>query len=141
MKIIKVLKFPFSYELRTKVYVKLSCKNNFYNFIFKNKLSKRGIFIPKNLKCKNLFFPHPFNIIIGKKAKIGDNVRIYHNVTIGQKNGFYPTIGNNVIIYPNSVIIGDVIIGDNSIIGAGSIVLSSFENNSIVAGNPAKKIN
>ncbi len=141
MKISKIFKFPFSYELRTKAYVQLSCKNKFFNFILKNKLSKRGISIPNNLKCKNLFFPHPFNIIIGKEASIGNNVKIYHNVTIGQKNGKYPKIGDNVIIYPNSILIGDIKIGDNTIIGAGSVVISSFDNDSVIVGNPAKKIN
>ena len=82
MKISKIFKFPFSYELRTKAYVQLSCKNKFFNFILKNKLSKRGISIPNNLKCKNLFFPHPFNIIIGKEASIGNNVKIGANSVI-----------------------------------------------------------
>lgn len=91
-------------------------------------------------------FPHPVGIVIGMKVKIGMNCEIYQNVTIGTKdtsdflNGKYPEIGNNVIIYPNSLIIGDIKIGDNSIIGAGSVVLSDVPPNSIFAGNPAKLI-
>ena len=89
-------------------------------------------------------FPHPIGIVIGLKVVIGKNCEVYQNVTIGTKdtksfeNGKYPKIGNNVIIYPNSIIIGDITIGDNVIIGAGSIVLNDVPGNSIVAGAPAK---
>lgn len=87
--------------------------------------------------------PHPIGIVIGNKVKIGQGCKIYHNVTIGTKetqnfeNGRYPSIGNNVIIYPNSIIIGDISIGDNTIIGAGSIVLNDIPANSIAIGVPA----
>ncbi|WP_418510452.1 serine O-acetyltransferase [Corallibacter sp.] len=93
---------------------------------------------------KKTILPHPFGIVIGYKVKIGKECKIYHNVTIGTKetqdfkNGRYPKIGNKVIIYPNSVVIGNIKIGDNVIIGAGSIVLNDIPSNSIVKGNPAK---
>ena len=95
---------------------------------------------------KKTSFPHPVGIVIGMKVQLGDNCEIYQNVTIGTKNtkefktAKYPKIGNNVIIYPNSIIIGDIEIGDNAIIGAGSIVLDSVPKNAIVAGNPARVI-
>ena len=57
----------------------------------------------------------------------------------GSKYG-YPTIGDNVIIYPNSVIVGNISIGSNVIIGAGSVVVSSVPDNCVIAGNPAKII-
>lgn len=88
--------------------------------------------------CK---FPHPIGIVIVKGVSIGKNCRIFQNVTIGSKNGKIPTIGNNVCIYPNSVIFGDITIGDNAIIGAGAVVLKDVPANAIVAGNPAKIIN
>ena len=90
--------------------------------------------------------PHPVGIVIGMKVEIGMNCKIYQNVTIGTKdikdfkNGKYPKIGNNVTIFPNSVIIGDIKIGDGSQIGAGSIVLKDVPANTIVAGSPARKI-
>jgi serine acetyltransferase len=90
--------------------------------------------------------PHPVGIVIGYKVEIGKGCKIYHNVTIGTKdtndfkNGTYPKIGHNVIIYPNCIILGDISIGDNSIIGAGSIVKESVPANSVAAGNPSKII-
>lgn len=92
---------------------------------------------------KRTIFPHPVGMVIGYKVKIGYGCKIYHNVTIGTKeaqnfkDGRYPKIGNNVIIYPNSIIIGDINIGDNVIIGAGSIVLNDIPSNVVVSGSPA----
>jgi serine acetyltransferase len=96
---------------------------------------------------KQTILPHPIGIVIGYKAKIGYGCKIYHNVTIGTKEtqnfkeGKYPSIGNNVIIYPNSIIIGDISVGDNVIIGAGSIVLDDIPANSIATGVPAAVVN
>lgn len=90
--------------------------------------------------------PHPVGIVIGYKVEMGKGCKIYHNVTIGTKdtknfkNGAYPKIGHNVIIFPNSLILGDISIGDNSIIGPGSIVKESVPANSVAAGNPSKII-
>ena len=98
----------------------------------------------KSLAQARVFFPHPLGIVIGKGVSIGNGCRIYQNVTIGLKNETdtqYPKIGNNVTIYANSIIIGDIVIGDNTIIGASTVVTKSIPPNSIVAGNPAKIIN
>ena len=90
---------------------------------------------------KNLQLVHPYNVIIHPKTEIGKNVTIFNNVTLGsvdrgdQTNT--PIIGNNVVIFPYSVIAGGISIGDNVIVQAGSIVLSSVPENSVVAGNPA----
>ncbi|AEM70407.1 transferase hexapeptide repeat containing protein [Allomuricauda ruestringensis DSM 13258] len=91
-------------------------------------------------------FPHPVGVVIGMKVELGMDCKIYQNVTIGTKdikdfkNGKYPKIGNNVVIFPNSIIIGDIKIGDGSQIGAGSIVLEDVPPYTIVAGSPAKFI-
>ena len=96
----------------------------------------------KLYKQKTLF-PHPVGIVIGIDVSIGKGCIIYQNVTIGTKdtnntiNPKYPKIGNNVIIYPNSIIIGDIEIGDNSIIGAGAVVLNNVPEDCVVVGNPA----
>ena len=103
----------------------------------------RGI---KYVFDKKTIFPHPIGVVIGQKVVLGNNCVIYQNVTIGAKDtdnykeAKYPIIGNNVKIYPNSIIIGDITIGDGAIIGAGSIVLNNVEANTIVAGIPAKFI-
>jgi serine acetyltransferase len=97
-----------------------------------------------NLYKKRTKFPHPVGVVIGFKVNMGYDCIIYQNVTIGTKDttnylfANYPVIGDNVTIYPNAVIIGNISIGDNSIIGAGSIVNSDIPPNSIAYGNPAK---
>jgi serine acetyltransferase len=83
---------------------------------------------------------HPTGIVIAGDAEIGENVHIYQNVTIGNKNGGYPTIGDNVRICAGAAIIGDVHIGDNATVGANAVVLDDVEENTTVAGVPAKKI-
>ena len=88
-------------------------------------------------------FPHPIGIVITKDVVIGKNCVIYQNVTIGKKHRVQDNpamIGDNVRIYANSCIIGEVTIGDNAIIGAGSVVLEDIPANAIAAGNPAKVI-
>ena len=76
-------------------------------------------------------------VVIGK-AKIGENVTIYQNTTIGAKelgsdrSDLFPTIEDNVIIYANCMIIGNITIGKNSIIGAGSFINKDVPANTIV---------
>lgn len=86
---------------------------------------------------KGFWTEHYYGIVIGNNAKVGANCTFYQNVTIGQSRGKYPRIGSNVIIYPNSIVLGDIAIGNNSIILAGSVVLSDVPENTMVGGNPA----
>ena len=93
---------------------------------------------------KNLKIIHQVGVVIASQAHFGNNCTVFQNTTIGMKNGYAPTIGDNVTIYANSVIVGNVHIGNNAQIGAGSIVLKDVPANEIWAGNPArfvKKIN
>ena len=79
-------------------------------------------------------------VVISRLAIIGNDCRIYQHVTIGAGKGGYPIIGNNVTIYANSVVVGNIRIGDNCIIGANSFVNVDVPDNSVYAGVPAKFI-
>lgn len=92
---------------------------------------------------------HPHDIVIGAGSRIGKNVNIYNGVTLGARTLMsidenkdkltrYPTIEDGVTIFPGAKIIGPVTIGKNSIVGANSVVNQSFEENSIIAGSPAR---
>jgi serine O-acetyltransferase len=99
-----------------------------------------------SLLRRGVAFDHPVGIVIAKNAWIGDNCRIWQNVTIGAKDfdscdiTKYPKIGENVKIYAGAVIIGDVRIGNNAVIGANAVVLNDIPENATVAGIPAKLI-
>ena len=69
--------------------------------------------------------------------KIGYNCKIYQNVSIGNKDGGFPTLEDNVTVHANSIVVGNIRIGKNSIIGCGSVVLHDIPANEIWAGNPA----
>jgi len=84
-----------------------------------------------------LHLTHPFMIIIHEYSKIGNNCTIYHECTIGlreHKSLTPPRIGNNVFIGCKSLILGDVFIGDNTRIGAGSIILATTPPCSTITG-------
>ncbi len=82
-------------------------------------------------------FPHELNgIIIAKGSKIGRNVRIFHQVTIGNDDHNHdnvPTIGDDVRIYPGAKIVGKVYIGNRCIIGANAVVTEDVPDDTIVA--------
>ncbi len=85
---------------------------------------------------------HPFGIIIHSKSKIGENVELRHQVTIGKSTAEsgLPIIGNNVSIGAGAKILGEICIGDGSIVGANAVVTKSFPENSVLVGCPAINI-
>lgn len=86
------------------------------------------------------FEHNALGIVISREVSIGTNCKIYQHVTIGAGHGGYPEIGNNVTIYSNSVIVGNIKIGDNCVIGACSFVNTNVPPNSTFVGIPAKNI-
>ena len=79
---------------------------------------------------------HAYGTILNAKV-VGNGCRFVHNVTLGNKKGGVPTIGNNVEFFANSVVVGDITIGDNCVIGPGAVVFKSVPANCVVVGNPA----
>jgi serine O-acetyltransferase len=88
------------------------------------------------------FIDHGMGVVIGETAEVGDDVTIYHGVTLGgtswQKGKRHPTIGNNVVIGTGAKVLGPVHIGNNTRIGANSVVLNDIPSNSVVVGIPGK---
>jgi len=94
---------------------------------------------------KALRLPHCMDIVIGSSAIIGDNVEILNGVTLGAvkirtEGKRHPTIGGGVLIGAGAKVLGDIYIGNNSIIGANAVVIDSFPENVKVGGIPAKEI-
>lgn len=124
---------------------------NFYYCVFKFRSFK--LFLANDFSTKNsegvqaqyywrkrAEFPHPIGIVIGSNVKMGMDCQIYQNVTLGGGDGGYPELGRNVTVFANAVLVGPIKIGDNAVIGANSVVLTDVEENTTVAGTPARVV-
>lgn len=93
---------------------------------------------------EGLFIDHGTGVVIGETAEIGDNVTLYQGVTLGgtgkEKGKRHPTIGNNVVIASGAKVLGSFKVGDNSKIGAGSVVLKEVPPDSTVVGIPGRVV-
>ncbi len=95
---------------------------------------------------KNLFIDHGMGVVIGETAIIGDNVWMYHAVTLGGKGGAdepvkrHPTIEDDVILGSGAQVLGPIAIGKGSKVGANSVVTSDVPAGCTVVGNPARLI-
>lgn len=115
----------------------------------KRKLAVRyGILAsPSAVIGKGLRFVHPTSIVIGAHVTAGKNLSLYQNTTLGGgktgdvNKGNQPTLGDNVTIFANALALGKIMIGNNVIIGANSLLLDSAEDGTICVGSPAKCIN
>jgi serine O-acetyltransferase len=91
---------------------------------------------------KGLFFPHFSCIVISSSSKIGDNCTIFHGVSLGAIRGKGdPHVGNNVVFATGAKILGNVTIGNDVFVGANSVVVKDIPDNAVVVGIPAKIIN
>ena len=93
---------------------------------------------------KGFFIDHGHGVVIGETAIIGDNVTLYQGVTLGgtgkEKGKRHPTLEDNVMISAGAKILGSFTIGENSKVGAGSVVLEEVPPNSTVVGVPGRVV-
>ena len=106
---------------------------------------KTGIEIhPGAQSGKGFFIDHGSGVIIGETTIIGDNVTLYQGVTLGgtgkEHGKRHPTIGDNVMISAGAKVLGSFTVGENSKIGAGSVVLKEVPPNSTVVGVPGRVV-
>ena len=102
-----------------------------------------GIEIHPGAKIGRRFvIDHGMGIVIGETAEIGDDVLLYHGVTLGgtgkDQGKRHPTIGNNVLISTGAKVLGPFRVGDNSRIAANAVVLSEVPDNATAVGIPAR---
>ncbi len=91
---------------------------------------------------EGLFIDHGLGVVIGETAELGKNITLYQGVTLGgtgKENGKrHPTIGDNVVVASGAKVLGSFRVGNNSKIGAGSVVLKEVPDNSVVVGIPGR---
>jgi serine O-acetyltransferase len=92
----------------------------------------------------NFFIDHGMGVVIGETAEVGDNVTLYHGVTLGgtslQKKKRHPTIEDHVVIGAGAKVLGAITIGSHSRIGANAVVVKSSPPNSVIIGVPGQII-
>ena len=93
---------------------------------------------------RRFFIDHGMGVVIGETAEIGDDVLLYQGVTLGgtgnEKGKRHPTLGNRVVVGSGAKVLGNIKIGDNVKIGAGSVVVHPVPNNSTVVGIPGRVV-
>ena len=142
----EVLLYPsFQVMLRYRVAHKLYLGKHYFlaRWISQCAARKTGIEIhPGATIGKGLFIDHGAGVIIGETAIIGDNVTLYQGVTLGgtgkEKGKRHPTLEDNVMVSAGAKILGSFTIGENSKIGAGSVVLKPVPANCTVVGIPGR---
>lgn len=91
---------------------------------------------------RRCFIDHGMGVVIGETAEIGDDVLLYQGVTLGgtgkERGKRHPTIGNKVVIGTGATILGNIVIGNNAKVGAGSVVVRPVPDNSTVVGVPGR---
>ena len=112
-------------------------------WISQRAVRKTGIEIHPGAKIgKGLFIDHGSGVIIGETAELGDNVTLYQGVTLGgtgkEQGKRHPTLRDNVMVSAGAKVLGSFTIGENSKIGAGSVVLKEVPPNCTVVGVPGR---
>ncbi|SHK85928.1 serine O-acetyltransferase EpsC [Hespellia stercorisuis] len=142
----EVLLYPsFKVILQYRKAHKLYLKGHYFlaRWISQRAARKTGIEIhPGATIGKGLFIDHGSGVIIGETAILGDNVTLYQGVTLGgtgkEQGKRHPTIGDNVMISAGAKVLGSFTVGENSKIGAGSVVIEEVPPNCTVVGVPGR---
>ena len=106
---------------------------------------------PKAKIGKNLFIDHGMGVVIGETSDIGDNVTIYHNVTLGgispsinsenqRETKRHPTLQDHVVVGSGAQVLGPIVIGKNAKIGANAVVTKDVPENGVMVGIPARNV-
>ena len=144
----EVLLYPsFKVILSYRVAHKLYRRKHYFlaRWISQRAARKTGIEIHPGARIgKGLFIDHGSGVIIGETTIIGDNVTLYQGVTLGgtgkEKGKRHPTLKDNVMVSAGAKILGSFTIGENSKIGAGSVVLEEVPPNCTVVGVPGRVV-
>ncbi len=144
----EVLLYPsFKAIIYYRIAHRLYQKKHFFlaRFISQKGAHKTGIEIHPGAQIgKGFFIDHGHGVIIGETTIIGDNVTLYQGVTLGgtgkEHGKRHPTLGNNVMVSAGAKVLGSFTIGENSKIGAGSVVLAEVPPNSTVVGVPGRVV-
>ena len=136
-------------SFKTLIYYKIS--HYFYErkhlilarYISEKAKRKTGIEIhPGATIGKRLFIDHGTGVVIGETAIIGNDVTLFHGVTLGgtgkEKGKRHPTIGNNVFIGSGAKVLGNIVVGNNVKIGANAVILKNVPSNVTIVGVPGK---
>ncbi|RHP32727.1 serine O-acetyltransferase [Lachnotalea sp. AF33-28] len=145
---LEVFLYPsFKAILKYRIAHKLYMRQHYFlaRWISQRTARKTGIEIhPGATIGRGLFIDHGHGVIIGETAVVGNNVTLFQGVTLGgngkEKGKRHPTIGDNVMISAGAKVLGSFKIGENSKIGAGSVVLSEVPPNSTVVGVPGRVV-
>lgn len=145
---LEVFLYPgFKAMLHYRIAHRLYCSGHYFwaRFVSQRGVRKTGIEIHPGAKIGSGFFiDHGNGVIIGETAVIGNNVTLYQGVTLGgtgkEQGKRHPTVGDNVMISAGAKVLGSFTIGENSKIGAGSVVLSPVPPNSTVVGVPGRVV-
>ena len=90
---------------------------------------------------QRVFIDHGMGVVVGETAEIGDFCTIYQGVTLGGTSlahtKRHPTLGRNVVVGANAVVLGAIVVGDNARVGSGSVVVRDVPANATVVGIPA----
>lgn len=143
---LEVLLYPsFKVMLSYRVAHKLYMKKHYFmaRWVSQRAVRKTGIEIhPGATIGKGLFIDHGSGVIIGETAILGDNITLYQGVTLGgtgkEKGKRHPTLKDNVMVSAGAKVLGSFTIGENSKIGAGSVVLEEVPPNCTVVGVPGR---